>query len=153
MPLSRSPNTPLPVVELALTLHHGQSSDLRWRWPGSVVQADASTSAAQPDPGMGRRIGLDQVLCLLEGRNSLTPSPLRFTSLHYTGTTMQAIWWLTHSSHEMVCHINGKALGAGEQVRLNEGDFIEIGMTRLDVHWAHHKSSVLPSAALSLIHI
>jgi hypothetical protein len=41
-----------------------------------------------------------------------------------------AIWWLINQSAELRCGINGQPIAQGERARLNEGNVLDIGMTR-----------------------
>ncbi len=95
--------------------HHGQALRLVWEWPAHA-----------------QLVGFDEIMTLV---NDVSPwlNQMRFCSMTRTGSASQPMWWLGIRTHEMACSVNGQRLAVGQQVRLNHGDEIVLGLTRCAV--------------------
>ena len=107
---------PAPQLEVFVLQHHGQDVDYAWQWP-------TGTSV----------VGFDTILSGL-GRLAV-PAPNRTLpcSLRRVGAPEQPLWLLVNSSPELVCTVNNQLLAFGSQLRLDHGDEIELGLTRMVV--------------------
>jgi hypothetical protein len=97
--------------------HQGCHIDFSWQWPDACSEA-----------------GFDAILGGLEGVHAGLLTQARSCSLQRVGPVDQPIWILTNSGHDLVCSVNQRTLSAGSQVRLDHGDEIELGLTRLAVY-------------------
>lgn len=96
--------------------HRGLALDLRWAWrDGPDIQ------------------GLDSVL-----QGGISPpfagiGDLASVTLHRGGPDGRSGWWVSNQGGTLACAVNGRLLDPGDQQRLDHGDVIEVGLTRLRV--------------------
>lgn len=96
--------------------HRGLAFDFQWAWP------------------VGARMQwLDDVLRKIVPAGPERRDGLVAYSLLRSGPDDQPVWWLTNHGSKMTCAINGSIVSCSSQQRLNHGDQIEIGITRLRV--------------------
>ncbi len=109
-------NLPAPQIEVFVLQHHGQSVDFSWQWPAGAVE-----------------VGFDRILNGLEQAGlPVLNGPLQ-CSLRCAGTPEQPVWRLVNSNPALACTVNQERLTCGSQLRLNHGDEIELGLTRMVV--------------------
>lgn len=106
----------LPTLKLFALQDQGQARDGVWQWPGTAF-----------------KVSLDAVLAGLGARDAHTLAHTRYCTLERMGSATQAFWLLGNSSHQLVCSVNQRLLMAGSQIRLDHGDAIEVGLTRMVV--------------------
>lgn len=105
---------PAQQLEVIVLQHHGQKVDFSWQWPAGVSE-----------------VGFDRILNGFAGLPVLN-GPLQF-SLRCAGTPEQPLWLLVNSNPTLACTVNHERLTCGTQLRLNHGDEIELGLTRMVV--------------------
>jgi hypothetical protein len=94
--------------------HGGLSFDFQWRWPaGERTQWLDDVLRETAPAGPAQRDGLAAHLLLC----SVFDEP--------------PVWWLINHGGGLTCAVNGRIVSRGSQQRLNPGDQIEIGLTRL----------------------
>jgi hypothetical protein len=118
---------PAPQLEVFVLQHHGQDVDYSWPWP-----AGASES------------GFDAILSGLDGAGAPAPNRSLRCSLRRVGASEQPVWLLVNSNPELVCTVNNQLLSFGSQMRLDHGDEIELGLTRLVVSLEPSQGLVYP---------
>lgn len=109
-------NAPRASLQLWALQHQGRPVDFRWHWPAA-----------------SRKVGFDEILSGLHGVAPDLLAQAHACSLQSVGPVEQPVWILGNSSHELVCSVNQQMLTAGSQLRLDHGDAIELGLTRLVV--------------------
>jgi type VI secretion system protein ImpM len=105
-----------PEFRLLGLQHCGMALELQWAWPdGSDIQ------------------GLEGILH--EGISPLfaRSDDLASVTLHRGGPDGRSGWWMSNQGGTLACAVNGRLLDQGGQQRLDHGDEIEVGLTRLRV--------------------
>ena len=103
-------------LELHGRTHRGLALDAVWIWPVG-----------------GQSVGMDVVLACIATVQVDDDDTTRYCKLQRLGADDQPIWLLGNGSRDLVCSVNARTLSAGQQVRLDHGDVIEIGFTRFEV--------------------
>ena len=114
--MSATPSSPEAGRMLGLVglQHGGLAFDFQWEWPAGV-----------------RTQWLDEVLREIAPAGPERRDGLAAFSLLRSGPDEQPVWWLTNHGGALACAVNGRLVSRGSQQRLNPGDRIEIGLTRL----------------------
>ena len=105
-----------PTLKIFALQHQGQAQDLVWS-----------------SPEHSAKVAFDEILSCLGAVDEHTLTHARYCTLERMGSALQPVWLLGNSSHEIVCSVNQRVLAAGSQIRLDHGDEIELGLTRLVV--------------------
>lgn len=111
-----SPTAPLPTLPLELFVlqHRGQEVDFSWQWPNTLSHT-----------------GLDAILANVDDMEPGFLQHAQLCTLQRLGSEQHAAWVLVNGCTDLVCSVNAHVLAAGSEVRLQHGDEIEIGLTRL----------------------
>jgi hypothetical protein len=103
-------------LKLIAQEHQGQLKRSVWNWPEGAS-----------------KVRFDDILNGMGVVSMKTHFHARHCSLVRAGSLMHPMWLLANTGREMVCTVNQGILPAGSQVRLDHGDEIELGLTRLMV--------------------
>lgn len=114
--MSTSPSSPDAGHTLRLVglQQGGLAFDFQWRWPaGARTQwlDDVLRGTAPAGPAHRDALAAHLLLC--------------------SGSDEPPVWWLINHGGGLTCAVNGRIVSRGSQQRLNPGDQIEIGLTRL----------------------
>lgn len=104
------------MFQLKGVKHHGQVFSKIWKAP----QPFCDTSFAE-------------VLHTLDITSPDVLEQARTITLRPIGDSDAGVWWLCCGSSDLVCTWNGKPLLDDQQVRMGDGDEIEVGFTRFQV--------------------
>ena len=109
--------------------HRGDTFDFVWTWPAGA-----------------RTVNLAAVLQTSSLSDEALLGALQSCNLHQMGDDKQPIWVLGNSSRDVLCSVNSRTLSAGQQVRLEHGDHIEVGLTRFQVRMLEGTQSAIKPA-------
>lgn len=120
--LGRTPMTDVTRVFNAASFalqcieHRGHALYKVWTWP------------------LGQQcVGMDVVLRSTTGMVPAASSITQSCQLQRLESMPQPIWILGNCSRELLCSVNSRTLSAGQQIRLDHGDVVEICLTRFKV--------------------
>ena len=126
---ARSQPASMPSVELFVLQHRGQEVNHCWEWTqGPDTQTLPMLRPAHQFP---TQVGFDTILSGVPGLDADTLQQAAFCTLHRMGSPQQAVWVMGNSGHSLACSVNARMLATGSQLRLEHGDEIELGLTRL----------------------
>ncbi|WP_018607277.1 TagK domain-containing protein [Uliginosibacterium gangwonense] len=117
-----------PRLVLQCQYHHGHATEWIWQWPEA-----------------GENFCFSDVLNGLVDVDHDYLGQIAEIRLQSEGAAFQRIWWISNHSRALMCVVNGSPLPYGQQMRLNEGDEVEVGVTGFVVLLS------LPDLALSNI--